>query len=613
MPGLKQIVQEVHRRSLWQVVGIYLVVSWIALQVVDVLQQNFGLPEWFPAFALGLLVLGLPIVLATAFVQEGIGAKGPANGDVADSNAEVPGESGAAPQPVAAERSASILTWRNAMLGGGAALALWGLIAAAWMVFGGGPGAGSNASTASADATAEATDLRSIAVLPFATRSQEQEDQYFSEGMHDDLLTQLSKIDSLTVISRTSVMQYAETTKTIREIAGELGVATVLEGGIQRAGDRVRVNVQLIEASTDRHLWAETYDEELSAANVFAIQSDLATKIAGALRATLTPEVAQRIETVPTESIEAYELYTRARYAWETRGAFGEALDEVQSLFETALAADSSFAPSWMGLANTYLSAWNWGRMSPEEAGPKARAALERTLELDPALAEAHVTHSRLLMFEGRFEEAEDAVLRALELNPGSAVAHARYAQVLEQAGRYDEAVQQSTRAVELDPLSLGSRNLLADRLFYSRDFRASIEESRKVIEMDPRDWYAWYNVGWASAVEGLADQAIDAFRESLPVAGENEGSVRLGLAYAFARVGQRDSTLAYLEGSDPRSYDASIALFELGDAEAAFAALEVALQADASQLRRLGLDPSADAMREHPRYAELADIYGSN
>jgi TolB-like protein/Flp pilus assembly protein TadD len=601
MARLTDIIHEIHRRSLWQVVGIYLVVSWIALQVVDVLQQNFGLPEWFPAFALGLLVLGLPIVVATAFVQEGLGARPRAEA-----------EAGSAGRPVeraaTAEGSGGLLTWRNALFGGGAALALWGAIAAGWMLFGNaGNVVEDGEATRVAAVAGPSEDLRSIAVLPFATRSEQQADEYFSEGMHDDLLTQLSKIDSLTVISRTSVMQYAATTKTISEIADELGVATVLEGGIQRAGERVRVNVQLIEAASDRHLWAETYDEELSAANIFAIQSDLATKIASALSATLTPEVAQRLETVPTESMEAYELYTRARYAWETRGAFGQDLEEVEALFETALAADSSYALSWLGLANTVLSAWNWGQMGPEIAHPRAREALERALELDPALAEAYATEARLLSFERRLDEAEDAVLTGLELNPGSAAIHARYAQILEALGRYDEAVSQSRRAIELDPLSVNYRNLLADRLFYSRDFPASIAESRKVLEMEPDDWYAWYNLGWAAATGGDPGEAVGAFRESLRSAGDNAASVKLGLAYAFARAGNRDSTVVYLSDANRASYDTAVALFELGDTDEAFSALEEAFETDAAQLQRLGRDPSADNLRADPRYAELA------
>lgn len=602
MSGLKSLIHEIHRRSVWQVIGIYLVGSWVALQVVDVLAQNFGLPDWFPAFALGLLVLGLPVVVATAFVQEGLSGKTGPEPDPGPRNA-------ATAEPSPAAGSSTLFTWRNAVLGGVGAFALWGVIATGWLVMGRGAEAPGTAAT-----VPSGPDLRSIAVLPFATRSDNQSDTYFSEGMHDDLLTQLSKIDSLTVISRTSVMQYAGTTKTMRQIAQELGVATVLEGGVQRAGDRVRVNVQLIEAEGDRHLWAETYDEELSAANVFAIQSDLAREIAGALRATLTPEVTERIATAPTESLEAYELYTRARYAWENRASFGEDITATLGLFEAVLAVDSTFAPAWMGLANTYMSAWNWQRMSPDVAAPAARAALDRALSLDPDLAGAHLTESRMLQFEGREEEAEAAVLQALALNPGSADVHARYARVLEGLGRYEEAVEQSRRAVELDPLSTSHRNGLADRLFYSRQFGASVRESERVVEMEPTDWYAWYNLGWAAAMDDSFDRSIEAFHEATRHAvEENQSPVRLGLAYAFARAGNRDSTYAYLEGSAPSSYDGSVALFELGDEAEAFDALEVALEADPTQLRRLAGDPSADGMRAHPRWADFVERYGGN
>ena len=213
----------------------------------------------------------------------------------------------------------------------------------------------------------------------------------FADGMHDDVLTQLSKIDSLTVISRTSVMQYAGTTKPIPEIAGELGVATILEGGIQRPANRVRVNVQLIEASTDKHLWAETYDEEMTAANVFAIQSDLAKKIARALKATLTPETEARIDAKPTESLEAYDLYSRGQYVyWGVRGNTTEGMEEARDLYEAAVAADSNYAAAWVGLADVYQNLRDAGAYSPDGGNAMAWEAVERALALDPDLAEAH-------------------------------------------------------------------------------------------------------------------------------------------------------------------------------------------------------------------------------
>ena len=194
---MKNLIHEIHRRSLWQVLGIYVVGSWIALQVVDVLANNFSLPEWFPAFALGLLVIGLPIVLATAFVQEGVGSR-----------VAAPPQADEAPSEVSTSKPGGMFTWRNAMAGGVSAFALLGIVAAGWILFG--PGLGG----AAAPREAEAADLRSIAALPFSTVHTDEESLAFVAGIHDDLLTQLSKIDSLKVISRTSVMQYDGTTKT---------------------------------------------------------------------------------------------------------------------------------------------------------------------------------------------------------------------------------------------------------------------------------------------------------------------------------------------------------------------------------------------------------------
>ncbi len=624
----RNLIHEVHRRSLWQVVAIYAAGSWVALQVVGLLVDNFGLPEWLPPFALVLLVIGLPIVVATAFVQEGIGSRthaprpdasaghepGAGPGE-AGSGAAAAGSAGASGPPTgvvpaAARPARGLFTWRNVIRGGVGALALWGVVAAGWVLVG--PGRAEEPAATEEGSTPEAaTGFRSIAVLPFATRSTREEDQYFAEGMHDDLLTQLSRIDSLTVISRTSVMQYANTTKTIGVIAGELGVATVLEGGVQRAGDRVRVNVQLIDAATDRHLWAETYDEELTAENIFAIQSDLAKAIAGALKATLSPAVAERFETRPTESLEAYDLYTRARYAYQTRGAMGRDIPEVKDLFERAIEADSTYALAWAGLADTYIAGWNWTLYTQEAAGPPARAALERAVALDPGLAEVHVGLSRLLQFEGKTEEAEREILVALELNPGSAEAHSRYSALLERKGDPGRAETEARRAIELDPLDVGLRLGLADRFFFAGRFAEALDESRRVLEMEPTDWYGWYNVGWAASMLRRNEEAIDAFRQSMRFAPDAQ-TVYLGLGFAFARAGTRDSALHYVEVADsPNSYDGSLVYYELGDTDRAFQTLETALRADPAQARRLVGDPSAVGLRADPRFQALLDRLG--
>ena len=611
---LKTLVREAHRRSLWQVVGIYVAGSWVALQVVDLLVDNFALPEWLPPFALVLLVIGFPVVVATAFVQEGIGSRSDgARDSVTDGTDAEPagsGHGGAAPTaaPGAPQR---LFTWRNAIRGAVGASALWGILAAGWLLAGPGRAVEAGTTAAVEGAPNAVAGFRSIAVLPFATRSTREEDQYFAEGMLDDLLTQLSRIDSLTVISRTSVMQYAGTTKTIGVIAGELGVATVLEGGVQRAGDRVRVNVQLIDAGTDRHLWAEIYDEELTAENIFAIQSDLAREIAGALKATLSPAVAERIEAKPAVSLEAYDLYTRAQYAFRTRGALGRDIPEVRALFERAIAADSSYAPSWAGLANTYLAAWNWTLMTAEEANPPARAAVERALALDPDNTEARLGLARLLQFEGDIEGAERAVLRALELEPGSAPAHHRYSLILEARGEAAAAEAQARRAIELDPLDIGLRLGLADRFFFSARYEEALAESRRALEMEPNDWYGWYNVGWAATMLDRHEEAINGFREARRLA-PDESSSQLGLAYAFAHASFRDSALHYMESAENQiSYDVSIVYYELGDADRAFETLEAALRAEPAQLRRLVVDPSGAKLVADPRFDALVERLG--
>ncbi len=469
--GAMGLLREIHRRSLWQILGIYVVGSWLVLQAVDTLAGALNLPGWAPALALFLLIVGLPVVLATAFAQVG-----PTGSKALHAEAVEPKVQGA---------RHGLLTWRNAILGGVGAVLLWGGVALGWFLFGRSGGAQGTAEVPAAEEVVE--DRPSIAVLPLANRSALEEDAFFVDGIHDDILKHLSKIDGLKVISRTSVMQYRESPPPMREIAEELDVATVLEGGVQRAGDRVRVNVQLIDARSDEHLWAETYDEELTAANIFAIQSDIAEQIASALRATFSPELEERIEARPTESLEAYDLYNRGRYL-ANRSLTREDMESAADLYRQAIAADPAYAPAHVGLAGTYYLLWfDQGFLAVKEALPQARAAVERALELDETLGEAHAALGMVLRAELRFEEAEREFQRALELNPGSADVHLWYGQLLLDLARYEESVRQTRRAVELDPLSMRTRLFLANMLEFTRDYDASIDESLRVLELDRR------------------------------------------------------------------------------------------------------------------------------
>jgi len=591
-----------HRSSLWKVLGLYAAGSWVVLQVVDVLAQNAGLPGWVFNLALILLIIGLPIVGATAYLH-GTGGKGGA--DAATSAAAA---SAAQPSPTAPRQ---LFTWRNAIGGGVAAMALWGVLVTGWLFFG--PGASRGASDPSAGGGAvgaAANDLRSVAVLPFTTRAREGDEDavIFADGMHDDVLTQLSKIDSLTVISRTSVMQYAATTKPIPEIAAELGVATILEGGIQRAGDRVRVNVQLIEASSDKHLWAETYDEEMTAANVFAIQSDLAKKIARALRATLSPETEARIDARPTESLEAYDYYSRGQYVyWGVRGNSTEGMLEALDLYEKALAADSNYAAAWVGVADVYANLGSRGYYTQVEAYQRAWDAVDRALALDPDLAEAHSRRGLLLWNDrGLADEAEKALLRSIELNPGSAVMHVRYGGLLSSVGREEEALRQGRRAVELDPMVVRWRVSLSERLFFMGEYAESLAEAQRAIQMEPDMSLAHFNAAYSLAMLHRDDEAVGAFVRAYDLDPSSTGNAT-ALAWALARAGKRDSALAVLqhvpeEGANLK--EIAIVFGELGDLDTAFAYVDrVAAEVPAVMLQ-FESDPTADALKSDPRYA---------
>jgi serine/threonine-protein kinase len=455
-----------------------------------------------------------------------------------------------------------------------------------------------------------AIDPLSIAVLPFLSRSEAGESAtVFSEGMHDDVLTQLAKVERLKVISRTSVMKYREAEKSIPEIAAELGVATVLEGVVQRAGNRVRVNVQLIDAQNDEHLWAETYDEELTAANIFAIQTDLAKKIARALKATLTPEVESRIEARPTESLEAFDQYTRGRYIMESpRGFSIEGLEEARELFQGAIQEDASYAPAWAALARVYLIQWSQAHRPPEQALPTAWAAVNRALALDPDLSEAHSARGALLRAELKFEEAEAAYLRALELNPGSAEEHRRFSLLLNDLGRYDEAAREARRAVELDPLSTLNRQGLAAALLFARDWDGVVEESWKLIEMEPGDPIAYYNAGYGHSMRGEHEEALAALQKARELdPGDTYNTA--GLAWAHARAGDREEALALLAEVPEQGAmlkEIAIVYAELGELDLAFQYLERVAAEDPGMLGELRVDPTADVLRTDPRYAAV-------
>jgi TolB-like protein/Tfp pilus assembly protein PilF len=592
MLGLKAIIDKLQHRSVWQVLGVYLVGSWIALQVVDVLANNFDMPAWFPRFTLALLAIGLPIVLVTSLVQKRLTRWAAGDDSLAEHGA-----------PAGSER---LFTWRNAILGGLVAFAFWGVVATSWMFLG--PG------TAVLPGVQAGRDLRSIAVLPLVSFQTDEESLAFASGIHDDLLTQLSKIDSLKTISRTSVMKYRDTLLGVREIAAELGVATLLEGTVQRAGDGVRVSMQLIDARDDRHLWAETYNAELTTANIFAIQSDIARQVAAALSATLTPEIEVRLATRPTESLQAYDLYTRGRYLHHRPGGGTESgLEAAAQLFRQAIETDPEFAPAYAGLADIHLDLWSDGYWEAERALSEARTNAEKALALDETLADAHTSLADVAEADLQFDEAERHHLRALELNPGSAEAHRRYARLLLDLKRFEELVAALRRSVELDPLSISYRLSLTSGLWFTGDYEGGIAEARKVLELEPDNPGALYSLGFASTLNGDYEGGIAALERALEVRPDYPFNAP-GLAWAYARAGRRAEALEMLERVEARGQmlkELAIVYGELGELDRAFEYLERAYEEDPGSLTYINSDPTAAALQADPRFAGLLERLG--
>ncbi len=476
----------------------------------------------------------------------------------------------------------------------------------------GGDGSAESSASSPTDSLAAAPSPidRSIAVLPFDLRSSNEDDVFFARGMHDDLLTQLAQIDSLKVISRTSVERYAGTTTPVRQIGEELDVATVLEGAVQRSGDRIRLTVQLIDARKDEHLWAESYDEELTAANLFKIQSDLAQRIAGVLRAHLRSDLEARRGAQPTESLEAYLHYARGVTIAESGIPRSDYREIVAQEFREAIQADSSYALPWVELAAMHLNDWFLGEGPAAEAFPAARSAVDRALTIEPHLAIAHETSGRLYMVQWRFDEAELAYLKAIELGPGVASAHEQYSQLLFDLERFEEAEAEAIRAIELDPWNAELIQDLGWVRWAQKDWDGAIREAHRALKIDPNHSDAYNLLGNAYGRKGDHDaafQAIEALRQLDP----NSPYWLVAAANAHARAGNRTEALRLLQKVPPDVFNYLVlwvaAVYgTLGDADRAFALIEPLIQEDPYVLVYLGRDRDFDPIRDDPRFEEV-------
>jgi TolB-like protein/Tfp pilus assembly protein PilF len=351
-------------------------------------------------------------------------------------------------------------------------------------------------------------DKNSIAVLPFANRSADAEDIYFTDGIHDDLLTQLSKVDAFSVISRTSVMEYRDTTKNLKQIARELSVANVMEGSVQRAGDRVRINVQLIDANTDEHLWAEIYDRELTTNNLFDIQSEIAKAIAGALKATLTDSELASVGDVPTDNVAAYDLFLQARrfVQLETVNDYKTAID----LFKESLDLDPNFKLAWIGLARAHMSNY-WSYGGDPANRDLALEAIERARAIDPDFAELYMAEG-FYWYWGYldYERALYKLGKAIEMMPGNDEAYMWRGWASRRAGLWEQALASMQQSLKLNPRVHLNWQEYAQTLMYLHRYEEAIEAAKQARVLDPDSFWGRSTAArLALLVDGDTESAV--------------------------------------------------------------------------------------------------------
>lgn len=326
--------------------------------------------------------------------------------------------------------------------------------------------------------------IGSVAVLPFANVSGDAQQEYFVDGMTDELTTDLAQVPGLRVISRTSTMQFKETKKPVAEVAGSLNVEAIVAGSIMRSGDRVRITAQLIDARSDRHLWARSY--ERNSRDAMTLQDELARDIAGEIRSNLTPEEGKRLATPHPVSAQGYDAYLRGRYFWNHRTE--PELQKAKQYFEQAIASDPGYAPAYSGLADTYFYlSYYWGHLDPRESMPLAKAAAKKAIDLDDSSAEAHTSMALVKMsYDWDFPGAAEEFKRAIALNPNYATAHHGYSILQGVLGRPEESIAEIRKAAEVDPLSVPVRNMLASRFETYERYDEALQEDRKTMELDP-------------------------------------------------------------------------------------------------------------------------------
>src|SRR5437868_7930564 len=583
---------ELKRRNVYKVAIAYVVVAWLLIQAASIFFPAFDAPSWVMKVFIIVIVFGFPVALIFSWAFE-----------ITPEGIKLESE---------IEQSKSI-TRRTGRKIVAVTIAL-AVVAAGLFVY---QLVRSKSDTLSSPTTAMIAN-KSIAVLPFDNLSRDPDNAYFCEGVQDEILTRLAKVADLKVISRTSTQHFKSTPDNLPQIAKQLGVTNILEGSVKKASDQVRVNVQLINALTDAHLWGDTYDRKLT--DIFAVESEIAKTIAEMLQARLTGSEKTLITKTPTVNPEAYELYLKGRFFWNKRT--GADLLKSIDYFKQAVEKDQKYALAYAGLADAYVLLPPYGAASPSESFPQAEAAARKALELDDTLAEAHASLGQVLLFyDLDFAGSTMEFERALSLDPNYATAHHWYGGggPLLALGQFDRAIKEGKRAVELDPLSLINNADLGWLYFNARRYNEAEAQARKTLEMDSHFYLAHYYLGEVLQLKGQLTAAIAEYKKAAEL--DDDPFVLGLLAQAYAKLGQRDEALKMLgqlqELATRRyvtSYSFALVHIALGEKDKAIDWLERAYRDRAGpDIALIKVDPFLDPLRGHPRFEALVQkIFGA-
>jgi adenylate cyclase len=568
------MVAELRRRRVIRTTAVYVVAVLAGLEAADVLVPALHLPGWTMTLLVVLAIAGLPVVIGLGWVFDLTpeGVRRTANADAERGSGE-----GRAPRVAGSEERPD----DRALTGSGGV----------------------------APALGRGADEPSVAVIPFLNMNGDQQNEYFADGITEDVRTHLSRIRALRVISRTSVMPFKERGRSLREIGEALGATTVLDGSVRREGDRVRIVAELVEVESDRHLWAETYDRDLT--DIFSIQTDVALHIARALRAELTPEEQAWVEAEPTADMESYQLYLKGRHL-----LINYTIDGIQrsiGFFRGAIARDPSFALAHASLATAYMELVESGAMPSESGRREAWKAGAEALRLDPDLPEGHcvVAHMKAI-WEFDWQGAEQEFKRALELGPNHSDTYDLYGRMFAALGRFDEALALQRRAQALDPLA--HRLDVATTLLRAGRYAEAETEARRAAEFDPRHDRSRATLGWALFKQGKLEEGLAELERAVDLSPEHS-MWRGQYGQALAEAGREDEARAVLRDMEERAADGRASPYHLayihtglGEHDRAMDLLERAYEGRAGAVYALQGSFLFAPLRSHPRFEQLLD-----